>query len=124
MLDAKGRDRGRSMRTSSPSPPFAQIASHQTFEKWDQQTYSDTLYINCNFEGDLYPSPRFERCRFYRCSFGLRGRTRFIGANFVQCEISRCHFCHVELSATLFEDCSFLHNEFDHSTVLEEIRLV
>jgi hypothetical protein len=65
------------------STPFAQTVE-ATIVKWDQTQYRDILYINCNFEGDLYPSPRFESCRFDTCSFGPHNRTRFIGAIFVE----------------------------------------
>jgi hypothetical protein len=114
----------RTLPKRKRTTPFEQTIEATTFEKWDQNEYHDILYINCKFEGDLYPSPRFESCRFDTCSFGPDNRTRFIGVMFVNCEIIRCDFGNVEITESRFENCLFLKNTFDYGTILAHTRLI
>src|SRR5262249_25905870 len=98
-----------------------------TISNWHDVTeHHDIHFINCNFEGDLYPVPQFERCCFDKCIFGTV-RTRLINQDnkkFVNRDILKCDFRIVTLSGIIFDNCTFLHSKFNHSTTFEQIRLV
>ncbi len=75
--------------------------------KYNNSTFKDILFINCDFQGTEITSCEFIDCEFLNCNFNF---VKVKNCNFITSKVENCYFCITNSLNCNFQSCSYIQN--------------
>lgn len=75
--------------------------------KYNNSTFKDILFINCDFQGTEITNCDFIDCEFLNCNFNF---VKVTNCNFNMSKIENCDFCITNSLNCNFQSCSYIQN--------------
>jgi uncharacterized protein YjbI with pentapeptide repeats len=72
--------------------------------KFDEVTFKNVTFFNCNFQASAFNSTNFIDCTFVNCNFSF---TKFKNCTLIACVFENCNFCITNSLSSNFQACTF-----------------